>query len=143
MYSFRKILLNKSNDKLILLFRYGCVVAVAGPIDLGGYVILKSNFHVNYVLSATISFTVSLLVNYALSMAWVWKSREGTRKHIDAIIFIIIGIVGLLITDLVIFSLTHFGKINYLVSKLIAFMVVFFWSFGARHLLFKNNFDII
>ncbi len=50
-----------------------------------------------------------------------------------------IGLVGLGLTDLVVWVFTDFVGLNYIVSKLIAFMVVFFWSFGARRFIFQND----
>lgn len=67
--------------------------------------------------------------------------QSGRRKQIDALIFVSIGIIGLGITDIVIWIFTHYMGVNFVVSKLIAFCMVFFWNFGARHLFFKNNFE--
>jgi putative flippase GtrA len=135
----KKLLINRSDHGLVQMFRYGLVVAIAAPIDLGGYIILKSQFHVYYVLAATISFTVSLIANYFLSIAWVWRTHSGRQRHIDAVIFGIIGFVGLGLTDLIVWVFTDFVGFNYVVSKLVAFCVVFFWSFGARHFLFEMH----
>lgn len=138
---FKKLFVDQSSHGLVQLIRYGLVVAIAAPIDLGGYVVLKSAFHVYYVLAATISFTVSLIVNYLLSVAWVWTNHTGRQRHIDATIFMIIGIVGLVITDAVVYLFTDFAHSNYIISKLIAFTIVFFWSFGARRWLFNKKAD--
>jgi len=135
----RRLFVDQTSHSLIQFIRYGIVVAVAGPIDLGGYIVLKASFHIYYVLAATISFTASLVVNYLLSVAWVWTNHTGRQRHVDATIFILIGIVGLGITDLVVYWLTSYAHLNYIVSKLVAFIVVFFWSFGARHYLFKTK----
>jgi putative flippase GtrA len=135
----KELLVHKTDRGMVQMLRYGCVVVIAAPIDLGGYIILKSDFHIYYILAATISFTVSLIVNYILSIKWVWVNHSGRQRHIDATIFAVIGLVGLGITDLVIWIFTNFAHFNYIVSKLIAFMIVFFWSFGARRYLFQND----
>lgn len=126
-----------TNAKLLQLFRYGLVVGIAAPIDLGGYIILSSYFHLHYVLAATISFTVSLYVNYIISINWVFTAKTGRKKYLDAGIYAIIGIVGLILTDIIIFVLTDFVSLNYIIAKLIAFTCVFFWSFGSRRYLFR------
>jgi putative flippase GtrA len=135
----KQILLHKTDRSLVQMVRYGLVVIIAAPIDLGGYIILKSEFHIYYVLAATLSFAASLIVNYFLSIKWVWTEHSGRQRHVDATLFAIIGIVGLGITDLVVWIFTGYGGLNYIVSKLIAFVIVFFWSFGARHYLFRNS----
>jgi putative flippase GtrA len=139
MSLFKQLFVHSTSHGLIQLIRYGLVVAIAAPIDLGGYILLKSTFHVYYVLAATISFTVSLIANYLLSVAWVWTGKTGRQRHVDAIIFGVIGVVGLGLTDLIVWGFTDFVGLNYIVSKLIAFTIVFFWSFGARRWLFKQQ----
>ena len=132
-----KNILHSSNTKMLQLLRYGVVVGIAAPIDLGGYIILSSVFHLNYVLAATISFTISLYVNYLISINWVFTAKTGRKKYLDLTIYAIIGVVGLALTDLIIFILTDFVSLNYIISKLIAFICVFFWSFGSRRYLFR------
>lgn len=136
---FKKLFVNQTSHGLVQMIRYGLVVAIAAPIDLGGYIILKSVFHLHYVLAATIAFTISLIVNYFLSVAWVWTNHTGRQRHIDATIFAIIGIVGLALTDLIVWAFTDFGGLHYIASKLVAFTIVFFWSFGARRYLFTGK----
>src|SRR5258708_7577858 len=126
----QKTFTGSASRGIVQLVRYGLVVGVAAPIDLGGYILLKSVFNLHYVLAATISFTVSLLVNYWMSVAWVWTNRTGMSHCNDVIAFTAIGLVGLGITDLVIFLLTDLGHVHYIISKLVAFCIVFFWSFG-------------
>src|SRR5579862_1834270 len=106
---FKKLFVHQTSHSIIQFIRYGLVVAIAGPIDLGGYIVLKASFHIEYILAATISFTASLIVNYFLSVAWVWTNHTGRQRHLDATIFILIGIVGLGITDLVVYLLTGYG----------------------------------
>jgi putative flippase GtrA len=135
----RKLFVDRTDHSIIQLIRYGLVVGIAAPIDLGGYILLKSQLHVYYVLAATLSFSASLLINYLLSLAWVFTAKTGRQKHIDATIFATIGIVGLGLTDLIVLVFTGFVHLNYIVSKLIAFSIVFFWSFGARRYLFRQK----
>lgn len=134
----KALLVHQTDRGVVQFIRYGMVVVIAAPIDLGGYVYLKSSLHVHYILAATISFTTSLLVNYLLSIAWVWTNHTGRQRHKDAVMFGIIGVVGLLLTDLIVFVFTDYVGFNYVVSKLVAFSIVFFWNFGARRVLFHN-----
>jgi len=135
---FKKYLIHPTDHAGIQMLRYCLVVAIAAPIDLGGYIFFKSQLHMYVVLAATLSFTISLIVNYFLSVLWVFDRDTGRQRHIDAIAFGIIGFIGLGITDLVIWTLASNFGINYIAAKLVAFVIVFFWSFGARRALFHN-----
>ncbi|HVX58668.1 MAG TPA: GtrA family protein [Candidatus Saccharimonadales bacterium] len=135
---FKKILIQPTEHFAIQMLRYGLVVVIAAPIDLGGYIFLKSQLHLEAVLAATISFTTSMIVNYLLSVAWVFNAKNSDQKHLDAILFAGVGFVGLALTDLIIWILADLAKINYVVAKLAAFTVVFFWNFGARRTIFNS-----
>lgn len=135
-----KLLKQRSSHPLVQLFRYGLVVAIAFPIDFGLLYIFTSKWHMYYVLSATLSFTISMIANFILSVMWVFTRNTGRTMAMEAMIFGVIGFVGLGITDLIIWIFTSSFGLNYLVSKLIAVMVVFFWSFGARRVMFQKQF---
>lgn len=135
----KKVLLHPSSHILVQVFRYGIVVAVAFPIDFGLLYVFTEHFHINYLLSTILSFTISMLVNFALSIAWVFKARTKRALWKEITAFAIIGFVGLGLTALIVWLLTSVFGVYYLVSKLIAVCFVFFWSFGARRLMFEKH----
>jgi len=130
-----KLLIKRSNNPLVQLVRYGLVVLVAAPIDFFGYLLLLK-LGLYPVLAATISFIVSLIANYLMSVQWAFNS-DGSSKKTKAFIFLVIGLVGLALTDLIIWICISFFDIHEIVAKLIALSIVFFWSFGARRYLFQ------
>lgn len=132
-----KLLIRRSNHPFVQLIRYGLVVMVAAPIDFFGYLLLLwAGLHP--VLAATISFTISLIVNYMMSVVWTFNS-DGQNKKTKAIIFAVIGLVGLALTDLIIWITIDFFDVNEIIAKLIALCIVFFWSFTARRYLYKSR----
>lgn len=132
-----KLFVKRTNHPFVQLIRYGLVVAVAAPIDFFGYLLLLwAGFHP--VLAATIAFSVSLVVNYMLSVVWTFNS-DGQNKKTKAGIFVLIGLVGLILTDLIIWISIDFFSVNEIVAKLIALSIVFFWSFTARRFLYRNR----
>jgi putative flippase GtrA len=74
-----------------------------------------------------------------LSLLWVF-SKSAYRRHVEISIFSLIGVVGLGLNLVIIWLFTSVFGLFYLESKLLAVVVVFFWSFGARKfLLYRNN----
>jgi putative flippase GtrA len=136
---FKKVLLHPSSHILVQLFRYGIVVAVAFPVDFGLLYVFTEKLHIYYLLSAISSFTISMIVNFALSIAWVFKGRTKRALWKEITAFFIIGFVGLALTAFLVWFLTSVFSIHYLVSKLIAVCFVFVWSFGARRVLFEKH----
>lgn len=135
----RTLLAQPTRHLGVQLIRYGMVVAVAFPIDFGLLYVFTAKLHLYYVLSATLAFTISMVANYLMSITWVFQSRGSEARTREITMFAVVGFVGLGLTDVLIWLLTSQFKIYYLISKLIAITVVFFWSFGARRYLFQGN----
>ena len=64
------------------LFRFAIVGVIAALTDVGVLVLLKELFHVDVLLSSAVSFSVSVVVNYILSMAFVFKSKGQNKIRI-------------------------------------------------------------
>ena len=132
----QKLFFNKADRGIIQLIRYGFVVMIAAPIDLGGYILLATLADLNYTLASAISFTVSMLVNYVLCIKWIWPKTDERQMHKDIIIFFLIGFAGLGLTMFLVWLFTSVLSIHFILAKLITFGFVFIWSFGSRRYLF-------
>ena len=58
--------------------------------------------HADYLLSTTISFTASVILNYALSMRYVFNHRDDMSRKREFTIFAILS-VGLGLNDVFMF----------------------------------------
>lgn len=134
----RWLVSTKSDHIGIQFVRYGFVAIAAFVVDFGLLFVFTRYMHIFYLLSATLSFSISLVLNYALSILWVF-SKSTYRRHVEILLFIVIGIVGLGLNILIIWACTRFLGLFYLLSKLIAVAIVFFWSFVARRFLLFHN----
>lgn len=132
------ILFKKTQNTYLQFFRYGFVAAASLVVDFGGMVFLKEVVGIYYIVAATISFIFGLLTNYYLSRLWVFHSSKLENKRHEFIIFAIIGVVGLVLTDLILWALTDGLGLYYMLSKAIATILVYFWNFGARKKLLFN-----
>jgi len=135
----RKIFVDPTSHALVQMFRYGLVVAIAFPIDFGLLYVFTDYLHIYYLVSAILSFSISMVVNFLISVLWVFKQRADRPLWKEVTAFFIIGFVGLGLTAFIVWFCTTVLGIYYLISKLIAVSFVFFWSFGARRLLFKKH----
>lgn len=137
----RKLLVDKTDRTIIQFIRYGMVAVVALAFDFGAYALLVRMLDFHPVLAATIGFTLGLGVNYLLSILWVFKERTRS-KRVEVMTFLVVGLVGLGLTDLIIWVLAIELHWDELIAKLAATGIVFFWNFGARKiLLFKGAED--
>lgn len=135
----KKAFVSPTSHVLIQLMRYGLVVAIAFPIDFGLLYVFTEYFHIFYLLSAILSFSISMVVNFLISVLWVFRLRADRPLWKEAVAFFIIGFIGLGLTAFIVWFCTTILGAYYLASKLVAVSFVFFWSFGARRLIFTKH----
>ena len=114
------------------LMKFGIVGIVAFVIDYGLMIVLAEIFGVNYLLSATISFIISVIFNYSASMRYVFTHKEGMSKRREFIIFVMLSVIGLGINDLLMWLGTGLLAIDYRLTKIVATVVVSGWNFITR-----------
>ncbi len=119
--------------KLIAQFmKFGVVGVIAFFIDFGVMVFLTEVFGMNPILSAAISFVVSVVFNYVASMRYVFKHKEELSKRTEFIIFVILSVIGLGINELVMWVGVDLLVWNYMFVKICATAIVMFWNFFSR-----------
>lgn len=133
----RTILTRSTSNTLIQLFRYGIVGCIAFVVDFGMLAFFTEVTGLSYLLSGCIGFTGGVTINYFLSVNWVFETQnsDSTSKSAEFLLFVLIGIIGLGINALIMWMLTEYAAVHYLISKLISTIIVFIWNFIARRAL--------
>jgi putative flippase GtrA len=135
----KRLFVQPTTNGAVQFFRYGFVALVAFVFDFGLLGVFTEKLHWFYLLSATSSFTISVVVNYMLSTAWVFSQRTKRQRSVELALFIGICLIALLLNDAFMWIFTSGLGIHYMVSKLITVTLVFFWSFGARRVVFQTK----
>ena len=134
-----QLFIGKNSHWFIQLFRYTLVGGLSFVIDYGLLYILTSYWGIYYILSATISFIAGLVINYLISTRWVFNESKLKNRTAEFIIYGLIGVVGLVINNALLYLFTDYLHIYYMVSKLITATIVMIWNFvGRKVILFKN-----
>lgn len=119
--------------KLVAQFmKFGVVGVIAFVIDYGLLALLTEAFGVNYLVSATISFTVSVVFNYLASMRYVFTHKEGMSRRREFVIFVVLSVIGLAINNLCMWAGVELLGIHYLITKIAATAIVMIWNFVTR-----------
>ena len=81
--------------------KFGVVGAIAFVIDYGLLALLTEVFGIHYLVSATVSFTVSVIFNYLASMRFVFSHRDDMSRTREFVTFLILSAIGLGINELI------------------------------------------
>ena len=131
----KKLLKDETDKTKIQMFRYLFVGGAAFIVDFLSLFILTDFFGIYYLISAAIAFILGLVANYFLSISWVFNKRKLNKRHVEFGVFALIGVVGLGLNEVFIWFFTQDLQIYYLISKMIAAVIILFWNFFARKLM--------
>ena len=116
------------------IIKFGIVGGLAFLIDYGIMVLCKEIFGFNVLLSAGFGFTISVIFNYIASVKWVFNVNQNNSKSKQFIIFIIFSIMGLILTEIIMYIGTDIMNISYLLVKIVATLIVMIFNFITRKL---------
>lgn len=105
-------------------------------IDFGTLSFCYSVLKWHYLIAATLGFSAGLIFVYVSSNQWVFDARQmRDRRLLEFSIFLIIGLIGLLLTNLLMWAFVEEIGLHALVAKLVTTAIVLLWNFGARKII--------
>lgn len=135
-----KIKLNKKQLKLFTqIFKFVLVGGTAFVIDYLFLILFKEVFKFSTLLSAAMSFTISVIYNYIASVKWVFDVNNNKSKMTNFIVFIILSVIGLILTEIIMYIGEDILKISYLIDKIIATLIVMVFNFITRKIFLERK----
>lgn len=119
--------------------KFAVVGLTSLAVDYALLMFLVEVCQANLFFSTTVSFIVSVIVNYALSMKYVFDHREGMSRKREFTIFAILSAVGLGLNDLYMFVGVTMLNVGYQAMKLISTFLVTWYNFFSRKKFLSNN----
>lgn len=131
-----KKILEKKIIKQIL--KFGVVGGLAFVIDYALLYLLTEFLNIHYLVSSIISFSVSVIFNYILSIKWVFdvNKRQDVKEFI---VFIVLSIIGLGINSLIMYIMVDLMNVYYMASKIVATAVVMVYNFITRKIFIEGK----
>ena len=87
---FNKLFREGTDSFYIQFFRYIFVGGTAFVVDFGFLYFFSDICGIYYLISAILSFIISVLVNYVMSTKWVFNQDKIDNKVVEFNLFIII-----------------------------------------------------
>lgn len=155
---FNTLFVEETNNTFIQFFRSLFVGGIATVADIGVLILFRELFHMPETGATVLGFIAGLTVNYVVSTFWVFAKAKVKNRFVDFVVFAVIGIIGLGLTQLIIapFAMqgifgegyfvknATFGTLiptdkYYIAGKLIATVLVYIWNFCARKFILYRN----
>ena len=121
------------------IIRFGFVGGTAFIIDAGILFILTQFLNVHYLISGMISFTVSVIYNYILSIMWVFDAKKDSNKAQELSIFIGLSVIGLGINQFIMWVMVDKIGVYYMLSKIVSTFVVMVYNFITRKIFIEQK----
>ena len=121
------------------IMKFGVVGFLCFFIDYGLMILFTEAFHINYLVSAALSFSISTIVNYSLSMRYVFKSKKDANKVNEFILFVVLSVIGLGVNEAAMWIAVEGLGIHYMISKIGATAVVMVFNFVTRKIFLEDK----
>ena len=119
------------------LIKYFFVGGAAAIVDIGFFSLFANFLGFPWFPVSICTFVLATLVNYLLSIRFVFESGTRHRKHIEVIGVFAISALALLVNQVVLYIAIEWLGWHLIISKIIATGTVFFWNyFGRSKLIF-------
>ena len=133
----RLLFTGESDNTIIQFIRYIFVGGAAFVADAGSLWLISLVAH--YLVAAAAAFIIGLVVNFTLSKLFVFTDNTH-NKAAEFITYGIIGVIGLGLTELLMYLFTEKLGLFFMLSKIITAVIVLVWNFAARKIiLYRGN----
>ena len=121
------------------IMKFGIVGVICFGIDYGLMILLTEAVGIKYLISSGISFTVSVIVNYTLSLKFVFETDQNNNKIMEFLVFIVLSVIGLGINQVLMWVCVDKFHIFYMLSKIGVTGVVMVYNFITRKLVLEKS----
>ena len=128
----------KFRELFFQLIKFGIVGVIAAITDVSVLVILTEKAGVNVLLASAVSFCVSVVVNYILSMTFVFKGGKQGKLR-EFVVFVLLSAGGLGINQLIMWLGVKVMGMYYLAVKIFAMIFVPVYNFVTRKIFIENK----
>lgn len=108
------------------------VGGVSACVDIGLFLAFAQGLGLPYLRVAAASFIIATLVNYFLSVRFVFASGQRFARRWEIVMVYLVSGVGLALNQAILFLCVEMVQLGLLLSKLMATGTVFFWNYLAR-----------
>ena len=130
---------NTMNELGKQITKFGIVGVICFGIDYSLMILLTELGKVDYLISSGISFSVSVVINYLLSMCFVFARKKNRNRVAEFFMFLILSVSGLGLTELLMWLIVERAGIHYTISKILVTGLVMVYNFVTRKIFLEDR----
>ncbi len=121
------------------MMKFGFVGFLCFFIDYGIMVFLTEMFGVNYLMSSGISYSISTIINYILSVTIVFETDKKKNRIKEFVVFVFLSVIGLGVNELCMKVGVDLIGIHYMIVKIGATAIVMVYNFITRKIFIEKK----
>lgn len=121
------------------IFKFVIVGGLSFVLDFILYYIFTRFMHLPEMLSQVMSFSLSLIFNYILSMKFVFEAKDNLKKHHEFMIFATLSVMGAGLNWLLFYIMFYQMGIDDLITKIVVAGVVMVFNFVTRKIFIEKK----
>lgn len=127
-----------AHASLVRLVRFIISGGTGAFVDLSFLYIFTSIFHIWYVISTAAAFIIAFGVSFVLQKYWTFRDHSNDQLHKQASLYFIVAVANLFLNTYLVYFFVQSFHIHYIVSQIIASIIIAFESFFIYRYLFKS-----
>ena len=126
-----------THERFMEVVRFCIVGGLSFLVDYSLLYALTEWAGIYYLYSSAISFGVSVVFNYWLCVAYVFKGA-GKQTARQATIFLVTGIMGLALNQLCMWFFVAIAGLHYMLAKIFATAIVTIWNYFTKRMAIRG-----
>ena len=114
------------------IFLYLCVGGLAGLLDIIIFFFFAKILEFNYLAVGAAGFIFATLLNYILSIKYVFESNVRFTKRVEIFWIYIVSLVGLFLHLIFLYLFIDLVHLEKMIGKVLASIAVFLWNYLMR-----------
>ena len=114
------------------IVHYFFVGGLSAVIDISLFTIFAGYFKFPWFFVSIITFIIATLVNYFLSIRFVFESGSRYKKHHEILGVLIVSTLALLLNQLFLFLFIEKMNMHLIIAKCLTTSMLFLWNYFGR-----------
>lgn len=121
------------------IFKFVIVGGLSFVIDFVLYFIFTRYLGIVEMMATILSFSISLIFNYIMSMKFVFVGKDDMKKHHEFMIFVTLSVIGAGLNWSLFYLFVYVFHIYDLITKILVAGIVMVFNFITRKIFLEKK----